>query len=605
MPESAPSATESTRMQDLWLRFLLWRERHIKEKTFVIVLALLTGIFGGFMALLLKFLIHFISSLLSKGINITEANYLYLIYPVVGILLCTIFVKFWVKDNISHGVTRVLYAISQNKSRLKPHNIYTSVVASSVTIGFGGSVGAEGPIVATGAAIGSNLGQLFKMSPRILMILVGCGAAAGIAGIFKAPIAGMLFTLEVLMLDLTTVSVMPLIISSVTAATIAYIFTGYDVAVHFVQSDIFTMGRIPFVILLGVFCGLVSAYFTRVMMMMERFFGKIIKRQWQRTVSGGVILAILIFLFPPLYGEGYASINDLLGSDPGAIVDSSLFYSDASNNHFILTFIGCIILFKGFATSATNGAGGVGGTFAPSLYVGCMAGFFFAFLINNYMGFDMQLSTKNFALMGMAGVMAGVMHAPLMAIFLTAEMTGGYELFLPLLIVSAISYGTIKFFEPYSIYTMRLAQKGELLTHHKDKAVLTLLKMDSVIEQDFISVHPDMSLKQMVEVISRSNRNLFPVVDNDGTLLGIVLLDDIRNIMFRPDLYRKMFVRRFMSMPPAKIEVGQQMEAVMKTFDDTGAWNLPVVENGKYVGFVSKSKIFNSYRRVLRHYSDD
>lgn len=600
-----PDSPKTTRLQKMWLRFLLWRETHIKEKSFVIILALLTGIFGGFMAILLKFLIHFISGLLSKGINITEANYLYLIYPLLGILLCTIFVRFLVKDNISHGVTRVLYAISQNKSRLKPHNIYSSVIASSVTIGFGGSVGAEGPIVATGSAIGSNLGQLFKMSPRILMILVGCGAAAGIAGIFKAPIAGMLFTLEVLMLDLTTVSVMPLIIASVTAATISYIFTGYDVEFHFVQSEAFTMGRIPLVIILGVFCGLVSAYFTKVMLMMERFFGKVLRRQWHRAVIGGIILAVLIFLFPPLYGEGYSSINDLLGSDPGSIVDSSLFYSDSGNRHFILTFIGCIIIFKAFATSATNGAGGVGGTFAPSLYVGCMTGFFFAFLINNYFGADIPLSTKNFALMGMAGVMAGVMHAPLMAIFLTAEMTGGYELFLPLLIVSALSYGTVKFFEPYSIYTTRLAQKGELLTHHKDKNVLTLLKMDSVIEQDFICVNPDMSLKEMVDVISRSNRNLFPVTNEDGVLLGIVLLDDIRNIMFRPDLYRKMFVRRFMSMPPAKIEVGQPMETVMKTFDRTGAWNLPVVEKGKYVGFVSKSKIFNSYRRVLRHYSDD
>ncbi|MDE7153694.1 MAG: chloride channel protein [Muribaculaceae bacterium] len=600
-----PDSPKTTKLQKFWLNFLLWRETHIKEKSFVIILALLTGIFGGFMAILLKFLITLISGLLSKGINITEANYLYLIYPLLGILLCTIFVRFLVKDNISHGVTRVLYAISQNKSRLKPHNIYSSVIASSMTIGFGGSVGAEGPIVATGSAIGSNLGQLFKMSPRILMILVGCGAAAGIAGIFKAPIAGMLFTLEVLMLDLTTVSVMPLIISSVTAATISYIFTGYDVEFHFVQSEAFSMGRIPLVIILGVFCGLVSAYFTKVMLMMERFFGKVLHRQWHRAVIGGIILALLIFLFPPLYGEGYSSINDLLGSNPGSIVDSSLFYSDSGNRHFILTFIGCIIIFKAFATSATNGAGGVGGTFAPSLYVGCMTGFFFAFLINNYFGADMPLSTKNFALMGMAGVMAGVMHAPLMAIFLTAEMTGGYELFLPLLIVSAISYGTVKFFEPYSIYTIRLAQKGELLTHHKDKNVLTLLKMDSVIEQDFICVNPDMSLKEMVDVISRSNRNLFPVTDDKGTLLGIVLLDDIRNIMFRPDLYRKMFVRRFMSMPPAKIEVGQPMDAVMKTFDSTGAWNLPVVENGKYVGFVSKSKIFNSYRRVLRHYSDD
>lgn len=596
---------EEAQKPDLWLRFLLWREKHIKEKSFVIILAFLTGLLGGFAALLLKLLIHLISSTLQTHIEMTGANYMYLVYPFIGIILATMYVKFFVRDNISHGVTRVLYSISQNKSRLKPHNMYSSVIASAMTIGFGGSVGAEGPIVATGASIGSNLGQLFKMSPRILMILVGCGAAAGIAGIFKAPIAGVLFTIEVLMLDLTTVSVMPLLISSVTAATLAYIFTGYDLEFFFVQSEPFVTQRIPFVIALGVACGLVSLYFTRVMNMMENFFKKRLTTQWKRSLIGGVILAGLIFLFPPLYGEGYSAINELLGGAPSSIVGNSLFSSDGGNNWFILLFIGCIILFKALATSATNGGGGVGGTFAPSLYVGCMTGFFFAFLMNILMPGGDPLSVKNFALMGMAGVMSGVMHAPLMAIFLTAEMTGGYDLFLPLLIVSAISYGTIKLFEPFSIYTMRLAQRGELLTHHKDRAVLTLLKMDSVIEQDFIAVRPEMNLKQMVDVISKSNRNLFPVIDENGTLLGIVLLDEIRNIMFRPDLYKRMHVRRFMSAPPAKIEINESMERVMKIFDDTGAWNLPVVDKGKYVGFVSKSKIFNSYRRVLRHYSDD
>lgn len=589
--------------QDLLMRFVQWRQQHIKERTFVIILALFVGLFAGFAALLLKMLIHLISDALTSHVEVSGGNFLYLIYPALGILITGLYVRYVVKDNISHGVTRVLYSISQNKSRLKPHNMFTSVTASSITIGFGGSVGAEGPIVYTGAAIGSNLGQLFRLSPRVLMIMVGCGAAAGIAGIFKAPIAGMLFTIEVLMLDLTTVSIMPLMIASITSATVAYIFTGYDVEFFFVQSEPFVTQRIPFVVLLGVFCGLVSLYFTRAMNMMENVFRRI-KSQWKKTALGGAVLACLIFLFPPLYGEGYSAITDLLSGDPSSIVNGSIFYGDRENVWFILLFIGAIILTKVFATSATNGGGGCGGTFAPSLYVGCMAGFFFAYLLN-HLGFDLDLSIKNFALMGMAGVMSAVMHAPLMAIFLTAELTGGYDLFLPLLIVSVISYGTIKIFERYSIYTMRLAQRGELLTHHKDKAVLTLLKMDSVIEKDFMSVRPEMSLKEMVEVISQSNRNLFPVVNNDNVLLGVVLLDDIRNIMFRPDLYRKMKVNKFMSMPPAKIEVGENMERVMKTFDDTGAWNLPVVENGKYVGFVSKSKIFNSYRRVLRHYSEE
>lgn len=582
--------------------FLMWRQRHIKEKTFVVIVALMVGLLSGLAALLLKALIHFISSFLNSHLNIAGANYTYLIYPVIGIFLTMLFVRYIVKDNIGHGVTRVLYAISQNKSRLKKHNMYSSLIASSLTIGSGGSVGAEGPIVYTGAAIGSNMGQLFRLSPRILMILVGCGAAAGIAGIFKAPIAGMLFTLEVLMIDLTTVSVMPLLIASITAATMAYIFTGYDFEFFFMQSEPFMMPRIPYVCLLGVVSGLMSLYFTRVVNMMENFFSRL-KNVWHKAIIGSLSVALLIFLFPPLYGEGYGAIISLLGGDPSSIVNGSIFYPDRGEVWYVIIFIALVILTKAFATSATTGGGGVGGTFAPSLFVGCLTGFLFAYVTNT--AFGMDLSLKNFALMGMAGVMSGVMHAPLMGIFLTAELTGGYDLFLPLLIVSALSYFTIKFFEPYSIYTMRLAQRGELLTHHKDKAVLTLLKVDNVIETDFKTVTPDMSLKQMVDVISQSNRNLYPVINADGDLIGVVLLDEIRNIMFRPDLYRRMFVSKFMSTPPAKIEIGESMESVMKKFDLTGAWNLPVVENGKYVGFVSKSKIFNSYRRVLRHYSED
>ncbi len=566
-------------------------------------LALLVGILGGLAALVLKIAIHYISRAATSTINVTGGNWLYILLPAVGVIITALYVRYAVRHNISHGVTRVLYAISQNKSRLKKHNMYTSMVASSITIGFGGSVGAEGPIVYTGAAIGSNVGSWFRMSPRTLMILVGCGAAAGIAGIFKAPIAGMLFTLEVLMLDLTTVSVMPLLIASITAATIAYMSTGYEFEFFFAQSEDFYMGRIPYVILLGVFCGLVSLYFTRVMNFMENFFGRF-RHRWIKTLAGCVILSSLVFLFPPLYGEGYGSIVGLLGGDTSSIVNGSIFYGDRDSVWFIILFIGMIILTKAFASSATNVAGGVGGTFAPSLYVGCMSGFLFAYVVN-HLGFDITLSTKNFALIGMAGVMSAVMHAPLMAIFLTAELTGGYDLFLPLLIVSTIAYGTIKVFEPYSIYTMRLAQRGELMTHHKDKAVLTLLKVGNVIETDFLPVHPDMSLKEVVDVISRSNRNLFPVLNNNGELQGVVLLDDIRNIMFRPDLYRKLYVSTFMSTPPARIELGENMDTVMKIFDDTGAWNLPVVENGRYVGFVSKSKIFNSYRRVLRHYCED
>ncbi len=603
MTSTEQRTTLRSRISERFISFVVWRERHIKEKTFVLILALLVGLLAGGAAILLKFLISLISSSLTAGLEVKEGNWLYILYPSMGVVIAALYVRYVVRDNISHGVTRVLYSISQNKSRLKPHNMYTSIIASSITIGFGGSVGAEGPIVYTGSAIGSNLGQMFRLSPRVLMILVGCGAAAGIAGIFKAPIAGMLFTLEVLMLDLTTVSVMPLLIASITSATLAYVYTGYNFEFFFAQSESFGIGRIPYVILLGIFCGLMSLYFTRVMNMMEKFF-KRLHNPWTKTAVGCVILSSLVFIFPPLYGEGYESIIGLLAGDASSIVNGSIFYREGSMIWFLIVFISLVVLTKAFATSATNGGGGVGGTFAPSLYVGCLSGFLFAYTIN-HIGLDVELSTKNFALMGMAGVMSGVMHAPLMGIFLTAELTGGYDLFLPLLIVSTIAYGTIKVFEPYSIYTMRLARRGELLTHHKDKAVLTLLKVNNVIETDFLSVKPEMNLKEMVDTISQSKRNLFPVLNDQGELLGVVLLDEIRNIMFRPDLYKRLYVRKFMSMPPACIDVSYPMDKVMKLFDDTGAWNLPVVDNGKYVGFVSKSKIFNSYRRVLRHYCED
>lgn len=591
------------RFTDLWMKLVIWREHHIREKSFLLILALFVGVCCGFAAQLLKYMIHMIAGLLTAHMNTTTANWLYLVYPVVGILIVTILLRYVVKENISHGVTKVLYAISRRKSRLKKRNMYASLLASSITIGFGGSVGAEGPIVFTGAAIGSNVGQAFRMSPRILMILVGCGAAAGIAGIFRAPIAGMLFALEVLMIDLSGMTVMPLLLSSVAGAVVAYVLEGYNAEFFFVQSESFVTNRIPFTILLGVVCGLMSYYFTKVMFMMESMFSKL-RHTGLKILVGGVIMAGLIFLFPPLYGEGYEAINNLLLGDVSNIVDGTFFYVDRDNVWFLILFIGAIALTKAFATSATNGAGGVGGTFAPSLFVGALTGFLFAYIVNNLdLGF--QLSQKNFALMGMAGVMSGVMHAPLMAIFLTAEMTGGYDLFLPLLIVSALAYITIRIFTPYSIYTMRLAKAGDLVTHQKDKAVLTLLKVDNLIETDFKIVHPEMNLKEMVDTISVSNRNLFPVTDSEGNLKGVVLLDEIRNIMFRADLYKKMHVSRFMSAVPEVIEITYPMDKVMEIFDRTNAWNLPVVDKGRYVGFVSKSKIFNSYRRVLRHFTED
>ncbi len=589
-----------------WLqRFLTWREKNIKEKRFILVLSFLVGIFTALAALLLKLLIHWIQKFLTDNFNVTEANYLYLVYPVVGIFLTGLFVRYVVKDDISHGVTKILYAISRRQSRIKRHNTWSSIIASSITIGFGGSVGAEAPIVLTGSAIGSNLGSLFKMERRTLMLLVGCGAAGAVAGIFKAPIAGLVFTLEVLMIDLTMTSLLPLLISSVTAATLSYVVTGQEAMFQFHLDEPFELGRIPYVIALGVFCGLVSLYFTRAMNRLEGVFGRL-KAPYKKLALGGIMLSVLIFLFPPLYGEGYDTIELLLNgtnnSDWDTVMNNSLFYG---HSNLLLVYLMLIIVFKVFASSATNGGGGCGGIFAPSLYLGCIAGFVFSHFSNEF-DVTAYLPEKNFALMGMAGVMSGVMHAPLTGVFLIAELTGGYDLFLPLMIVSVSAYLTIIVFEPHSIYSMRLAKKGELLTHHKDKAVLTLMKMENVVETDFITVRPEMDLADMVKVIAKSRRNIFPVTDEEGKLLGIVLLDDIRNIMFRQELYHRFTVNRFMTSPPARLYNTDNMEQVMQTFDDTKAWNLPVVDQeGHYLGFVSKSKIFNSYREVLVHFSDE
>lgn len=584
--------------ENRFYRFLLWRERHIRERNFILIISFLVGIGAATASLLLKFLIHTIQQLLWANIR-EGANYWLLLYPIIGILLAGVFVYYVVRDDISHGVTKILYAISQRKSRIKPHNMWSSLVASSLTIGFGGSVGAEAPIVLTGAAIGSNLGRLFRMEQKTLMLLVGCGAAGAVAGIFKAPIAGLVFVIEVLMLDLTMTSVLPLLISSVTAATMSYVFSGTEAMFQFSQTEEFVMERIPYVLLLGIFCGLVSLYFTRAMLRVEGIYAGLSHR-WQRFILGAAMLSILIFLFPPLYGEGYDTIETLLNGDFIHLMDQSPFLGMENGYWGIVIFLGLILLTKVFASAATNGGGGCGGVFAPSLYIGCIAGFFFSHVLN-FFGLPVDLPEKNFALMGMAGTMSAVMHAPLTGVFLIAELTGGYNLFLPLMITSIGSYVTIRAFEPHSLYTMRLAQKGELLTHHKDKAVLTLMNVGSVIETDFIAVRPDMSLGDVVkEAIAKSSRSMFPVVDTEGVLLGIVLVDNIRNIMFRPELYERFRVSRFMVSPPARIVNDMPMEKIMHIFDDTKAWNLPVVDTeGTYIGFVSKSKIFNAYREVL------
>jgi chloride channel protein, CIC family len=586
-----------------YLRMIGWREKHIKESNFILILSFVVGLLTALAALLLKSMIHWVEKLLTSPLNIESANYLYLLYPLIGILLASLFVRYIVKDDIGHGVTNILYAISRRQGRLKRHNIWTSLVGSSLTIGMGGSVGAEAPIVLTGAAIGSNLGSFFKMDHKTLMLLMGCGAAGAIAGIFKAPIAGLLFTIEVLMLDLTAASVMPLLISSVTAATLSYIVTGTDPMFAFNGNTPFELNRLPWVIVLGISCGMVSLYLIRGMNTIEGWY-KRISNPYVRLLLGAGVLSILIFFFPPLYGEGYTSIGSLINGTPQVLTESSFFYSSRDSVWLLVGYMLLVIGFKIVASASTNGAGGVGGVFAPSLFVGAIAGFVVARTLNE-LGFA-AVSESNFALMGMAGVMAAVMHAPLTGIFLIAELTGGYQLFLPLMVVSGSSYLTILLFEKHSIYSMRLAQKGQLMTHHKDKAVLTLMKVENVLEKDFDVLNPNMTLGELVKVVSVARRNSFPVISDQGVLVGIVLLDDIRNIMFRPELYDRFTVGKLMISPPAKIDLDDSMENVMRIFDDTKAWNLPVINNqSQYMGFVSKSKIFNSYRKVLVHFSDE
>ncbi|MDH6309681.1 CIC family chloride channel protein [Dysgonomonas sp. PFB1-18] len=588
--------------EKLYNNFLVWKTQHVKEKQMVLFVSFLIGVLTALAAYILKSLIHLIQHVLTSPFLTEGANYIYLVYPVVGILIAGLYVRYVVKDDISHGVTKILYAISQRKSYIKLHNMYTSIVASSITIGFGGSVGAEAPIVLTGSAIGSNLGRFFKVEQKYLMLLIGCGAAGAIAGIFKAPIAGLVFVVEVLMLDLTTFTVMPLLVTSVTAATLSYLTMGTKAMFNYAHTDVFMLERIPYVILLGIFCGLVSLYFTRAMDWFESQFRKL--NYWQKFAIGASILSILIFLLPPLYGEGYDTIEALINGkkDYNGLLDNSAFFQFKDYRWTLIIFLSGVLLMKVFASSATNGAGGTGGIFAPSLFLGCISGFIFAYVLNHSeLGtYVPLLPEENFALMGMAGVMAGVMHAPLTGTFLIAELTGGYELLLPLMIVSICSYFFIKLFEPHSIYSMRLAKKGELITHHKDKAVLTLMEIEKLIETNFQAIHPEMTLGDMVKVISRSSRNVFPVLDDRGRFLGIVLIDNIRNIMFRPELYNRFTVSRVMTSPPAIIVVGMTMEAVMKSFDETKAWNLPVVdENDVYLGFISKSNILDVYRGVL------
>ena len=590
-----------------WLQRLHeWRVQNVSDKTFLLVLAFVVGVLSAVAAFVLHGLINTIVALLTGRFHADTYNWLYLVYPVVGIWLTSLFVRYVVRDNISHGITRILYAISSNRSRLKGHNTWSSVIASAITIGFGGSVGAEAPIVLTGSAIGSNLGQLFRLDNKTLMTLVGCGAAGAIAGIFKAPIAGLVFTLEVLMIDMTMSALLPILVSCVTATCFTYLFSGNAVLFSFHLDSDWTVERVPACILLGITCGLISLYFIRTMTFCENFFARFKNKPYVKLLMGGIILSTLIFLFPSLYGEGYHSINLLLNgkteADWNQILDGSLFYG---HSEYIILYLALVLFTKVFATSATNGGGGCGGTFAPSLFIGCFTGFLFSRLWNmNQIG--VYVPEKNFALLGMAGVMSGVMHAPLTGIFLIAEITSGYNLFMPLMIVSVAAYLTINIFESHSIYGIRLAQQGRLVTHHTDHAVLTLMSLDSVIDRDYQGVDPDMELGQMVHKISRSHTDVLPVTDAAGMLLGEIDIRKIRHVMFRTELYHHFKAHQLMVAPAAVLNDGIPMTEVMKTFERTQADWLPVLDADNHLkGYISRKRMYNMYRKMVHDFSQE
>ena len=577
--------------------------RNMQERNKLLILSLLVGIASGVAAVILLKLIHLIQRLLASALAGSTHALLYLVLPGIGMFISLLLLRFVVKDNISHGVTKVLQAVSRNESRIKPHNMWSSILTSSVTIGFGGSVGAEAPIVYTGAAIGSNFARLAGMSHRGMTILIGCGAAGAIAGIFKAPLAGVLFTLEILLFNISMNSMMPLLLSTVSAAVVSYIFLGNELPFQCTLTP-FSMMNIPFYIILGIICGAISLYFVRMTLRLEDKLGKISNR-YLRWMWCALALGLLIFLFPPLYGEGYESLGVLLNG--GEIATEGPLSFLLGFKWGVPAFFLLILLLKVFSMTLTNAGGGVGGTFGPTLFVGAIAGFVVARVINLILaGTDISVPEQNFVLVGMAALMAGVMQAPMTAIFLIAEVSGGYELFLPLIIASAFSFGSMRLVERYSIYTKRIAQSGELLTHDNDQAVLTLLKTSDLVRDKYPRVRMTDTLGEFVDVISDSDAQVFPVLDARQHLRGIVEMDHVRKLMFKTDQYEAMRVHDFMEQPAAVVLLDESMESVMEKFDRTQAWRLPVVDADMvYVGFLSKSRIMSAYRTELKEISQD
>ena len=585
------------KFNQILLNFLIWRIKHINTRNFTMILSAVIGAIAGLAAVLLKETVHLIQHFLLEGDHADVDNFLIYFYPLIGIMITVLITRYYWKEKLGHGITDILFAISQKSSILLRGKMYSRMITSAITVGFGGSVGLEAPIVVTGTAIGSNIGRLMHLDYKNRTLLIGCGAAGAIAGIFNSPITGVIFSSEVILAGLGFATFIPLLIAAVCGSLVSLALLGDDILFSFALKDPFLASDTPYFILLGVLCGLISVYFTRLTYFVDKKITKI-KNYALRGLIGGLLLALIIFFFPPIYGEGYDTIKLLLNANESDMIFQSFFSLNYGNPLVFALFMLGVVFFKPIASSLTIESGGSGGIFAPSLFLGGVVGFLFAFSVN-YIS-PAEISLSNFTLVGMCGIMSGVLHAPLTAIFLIAEITGGYTLFVPLMLVSAIAFSTISYFEKYSIYTKRLIERGDYIPHDKDKQLLSGIKIKKLIEKDLISIKPEQKLSDLVNAVRKSKRNIFPVVNDDGKLVGIITLDDIRDIMFDEVAREETIVSSLMSDPPAFVSSNDSMQSVMNTFEITGAWNLPVLKDGKYIGFVSKSRIFNAYRTKLK-----
>ncbi len=589
--------------ENFFLRLLVWRIKHISNRNFILILSVIIGIFSGLAAVTLKQTVHLIQNLLTAHFNTAYANYYYFAYPLIGILITVLLAKYVFREAFGHGITGILYAISRKSSNISRSKTYSNWIGSAITVGFGGSVGLEAPIVVTGSAIGANIGRLVHLQAKKRALLIGCGTAAAISAIFNSPVAGVIFSIEVILIDISINAFIPLLIASVTGSLTSLLLLGDEILFSFTLEDPFSASDTPYYFFLGIFCGLVSVYFTRITYRIEQYMQNI-QRETSRAILGGVALGLIIFVFPPIYGEGYDFIKLLLSGQERALFGTSLFFQRFGSIPFLLLFIFGLIIIKPIAASLTIGSGGNGGIFAPSLFIGAVTGFFFAKSVNT-LGVLGEISLSNFTLVGMCGLMSGVLHAPLTAIFLIAELTSGYTLFVPLMLISALSYSTTLYFEKYSLYTKSLVKKGYLIPDDRDLQLLSQIEIRKLLETDLLTIRPDALLGELVNLVRVSRRNIFPVVSEKGELVGIITLDDVRKIMFDQEAQEETLVSTLMHAPPDKIGTDENMQDVMDKFERTGAWNLPVLEDGKYIGLISKSRIFNAYRNRLMQQRQD